>query len=118
MRSVTAPLTLLMLAISARTGALGNRTWPRTPMFAGPVVGAAGGVGLPTTGPGTTYRAGVLPFVVVLGQGLSLTVAPLTATALSAVEPELAPPRYHPEDQPVPGPAGAVPADWIAHLHA
>lgn len=30
--------------------------------------------------------------------------------------PELAPPRSHPDDQPVPGPAGAVPPDWQAHL--
>ncbi len=32
--------------------------------------------------------------------------------------PRLAPPRHHPVDQPVPGPAGAVPADWMTHLHA
>ena len=31
--------------------------------------------------------------------------------------PSLAPPEQHPEDQPVPGPAGAVPADWVEHLH-
>jgi Zn-finger in ubiquitin-hydrolases and other protein len=31
--------------------------------------------------------------------------------------PALAAPRHHPEDQPVPGPAGRVPADWVAHLH-
>jgi len=31
--------------------------------------------------------------------------------------PELAPPRHHPADQPVPGPAGRVPADWEAHVH-
>ena len=31
--------------------------------------------------------------------------------------PELAAPRHHPLDQPVPGPAGRVPADWRAHLH-
>ena len=30
--------------------------------------------------------------------------------------PDPAPPRSHPEDQPVPGPAGAVPPDWRAHL--
>ncbi len=30
--------------------------------------------------------------------------------------PELAPPRSHPDDQPVPGPAGAVPPDWQEHL--
>ena len=31
--------------------------------------------------------------------------------------PALAPPPSHPEDQPVPGPAGGVPADWARHLH-
>lgn len=31
--------------------------------------------------------------------------------------PALAPPEHHPLDQPVPGPAGRVPADWMAHLH-
>jgi hypothetical protein len=31
--------------------------------------------------------------------------------------PPLAPPEHHPEDQPVPGPAGRVPADWRRHLH-
>ncbi len=31
--------------------------------------------------------------------------------------PRLAPPDHHPLDQPVPGPAGAVPRDWERHLH-
>ncbi len=31
--------------------------------------------------------------------------------------PPLAPPEHHPEDQPVPGPAGRVPRDWQRHLH-
>jgi hypothetical protein len=31
--------------------------------------------------------------------------------------PDLVPPQHHPLDQPVPGPAGAVPADWEEHLH-
>ncbi|MBK4215563.1 UBP-type zinc finger domain-containing protein [Paracoccus caeni] len=31
--------------------------------------------------------------------------------------PELAAPRWHPDDQPVPGPAGAVPEDWMEHIH-
>jgi hypothetical protein len=31
--------------------------------------------------------------------------------------PDLAPPANHPRDQPAPGPAGAVPADWQSHLH-
>jgi hypothetical protein len=31
--------------------------------------------------------------------------------------PELAAPDSHPTGQPVPGPAGRVPADWMRHLH-
>lgn len=31
--------------------------------------------------------------------------------------PPLAPPDHHPLAQPVPGPAGHVPADWQSHLH-
>ena len=31
--------------------------------------------------------------------------------------PELADPPCHPEDQPVPGPDGRVPADWRDHIH-
>jgi hypothetical protein len=31
--------------------------------------------------------------------------------------PRLADPQHHPADQPVPGPAGRVPADWRAHLN-
>jgi hypothetical protein len=30
---------------------------------------------------------------------------------------ELAPPRSHPLDQPVPGPEGRVPRDWRSLLH-
>jgi Zn-finger in ubiquitin-hydrolases and other protein len=31
--------------------------------------------------------------------------------------PALAPPEHHPKDQPAPGPAGVVPADWMRQLH-
>ena len=31
--------------------------------------------------------------------------------------PELAPPTSHPAQQPVPGPAGRVPRDWMSRLH-
>lgn len=31
--------------------------------------------------------------------------------------PYLAAPRWHPEDQPTPGPKGAVPDDWMDHIH-
>lgn len=31
--------------------------------------------------------------------------------------PLLAPPDHHPVDQPVPGPEGRVPPDWVSKLH-
>ncbi len=31
--------------------------------------------------------------------------------------PRLADPTHHPVDQPAPGPAGRVPADWQQHIH-
>jgi hypothetical protein len=31
--------------------------------------------------------------------------------------PTLAPPHHRPPNQPVPGPAGQVPANWRSHLH-
>ena len=31
--------------------------------------------------------------------------------------PTLDPPHHHPLDQPVPGPAGRVPRDWVGQLH-
>lgn len=31
--------------------------------------------------------------------------------------PELVPPLAHPDHQPVPGPAGRVPPDWVTRLH-
>jgi hypothetical protein len=32
--------------------------------------------------------------------------------------PVLAPPRSHPDDQPAPGPADRLPADWLSILEA
>jgi EmrB/QacA subfamily drug resistance transporter len=79
------PVTVIMLALSARAGALAQRIGPRLPMTAGPLVSAVGVLGLLRVGPDASYLADVLGPVVVFGLGLSLTVAPLTASVLSAV---------------------------------
>ncbi|MFI6761641.1 MFS transporter [Micromonospora sp. NPDC050417] len=79
------PVTVLMLLLSARAGALGQRIGPRIPMTVGPAVCAGALVLFAGVGPGATYLSGVLPAVLLLGLGLSLTVAPLTATALGSV---------------------------------
>jgi EmrB/QacA subfamily drug resistance transporter len=78
------PLTLIMLALSSRTGALAARIGPRRPMTLGPLLVALGLLLLERVGPGADYVTDVLPGVVVFGLGLSLTVAPLTATVLAA----------------------------------
>lgn len=80
------PLTALMLLLSARAGALAERIGPRLPMTVGPLVCAAGLVLLSRIGPEASYLRAVLPGVGILGLGLSLTVAPLTATALGSVD--------------------------------
>jgi EmrB/QacA subfamily drug resistance transporter len=80
------PVTILMLVLSARAGALATRIGPRLPMGLGPLVCGLGLILLSRIGPDASYATDVLPGVIVLGLGLSLTVAPLTATALESVE--------------------------------
>jgi EmrB/QacA subfamily drug resistance transporter len=80
------PITGLMLLLSARAGALAERIGPRLPMTLGPVLCAAALLVLARVGPGASYAGTVLPGILGLGLGLSLTVAPLTSTALGSVE--------------------------------
>jgi EmrB/QacA subfamily drug resistance transporter len=80
------PITVCMLFLSTRAGALAQRIGPRLPMTVGPLVVAAGMALLGRVEPGSSYWADVFPAIVVLGLGLSLTVAPLTATVLGAVD--------------------------------
>ncbi|MFI9160290.1 MFS transporter [Kitasatospora aureofaciens] len=80
------PITLLMLALSARAGRLGKRIGPRVPLTVGPLLCAAGVLLMLRIGPGSSYWADVLPAVAVMGSGMTLLVAPLTATVLAAVE--------------------------------
>jgi EmrB/QacA subfamily drug resistance transporter len=84
--AATFPITILMLALSARSGALAARIGPRLQMTVGPLLVAAGTLLMTRIDAGATYVGAVLPAVVVTGLGLATTVAPLTSTALSAVE--------------------------------
>ncbi|MGH2719828.1 MAG: MFS transporter, partial [Actinomycetota bacterium] len=80
------PVTALMLALSARFGALAQKIGPRIPMTLGPLIVAGGFLLLARVQPGESYAATVLPGLVVFGLGLSVTVAPLTAAVLAAVD--------------------------------
>lgn len=84
--AATLPVTFLMLVFSARAGALAQRIGPRLPMTLGPLIVAAGMILMVRIEPGASYGSAVLPAVLVFGAGLSLTVAPLTATVLAAAD--------------------------------
>ncbi len=82
------PLTLVMLAFSARSGALSARIGPRLQMTVGPlIVGAGLFLLVRATDPGS-YWTQVFPAVLLFAIGLAVTVAPLTATAMSAAPAE------------------------------
>lgn len=86
--AATVPITLLMLAGSARAGALAERIGPRWPMVCGTAIVGLGLLLLVRVAPGRSWFDAVLPGVVVVGAGLTLTVAPLTATAMASVPAE------------------------------
>jgi EmrB/QacA subfamily drug resistance transporter len=84
--SALLPVTLLMLTLSARSGELAQRVGPRWLLTIG-ITGLAIGMALlRRIGPHASYVADVLPAVVIFGLGLSLTVAPLTATVLASAD--------------------------------
>jgi EmrB/QacA subfamily drug resistance transporter len=82
------PLTLVMLVFSARSGALSARIGPRLQMTVGPLIVACGLVLLTrATDPGS-YWAQVFPAVLLFAIGMTVTVAPLTSTAMGAAPAE------------------------------
>lgn len=78
------PITIIMLLLSSRSGALAARIGPRAQLVTGPFLIAAGMLLLMRVEPGASYVGTVLPAVVVFGLGLATVVAPVTATVLAA----------------------------------
>jgi EmrB/QacA subfamily drug resistance transporter len=82
----TLPITLLLIALSRRFGALATRIGPRLLMAAGPVTGGIGMIAFARVDERGAYLSDVLPATLLFGLGLAMTVAPLTATVLQAAE--------------------------------
>jgi EmrB/QacA subfamily drug resistance transporter len=80
------PSTVALLLLSSRAGALAQRFGPRWLMTGGLLLAAAGLALLIRIGPHTSYVTDVLPAVLLFGIGLSMTVAPLTATVLASAD--------------------------------
>ena len=79
------PLVIVMASLSRLSGRIADRIGPRIPLIAGPLFAAAGFL-LFAILPSGSYVASVLPAFLVLGLGLGIAVAPLTATVLKAVD--------------------------------
>jgi MFS family permease len=82
------PLTVILLALSARSGTLATRIGPRLQLIVGPIAAGAGLALLALATSGSSYLVHVLPALVVLGFGLAIITAPLTATAMNSAPAE------------------------------
>ena len=80
------PITILMILLSSRAGAWAGRFGPRPFMTLGPLLMAAGSLLLLTVASDFNYWWQVLPSMILMGLGLSLTVAPLTSAVLGAID--------------------------------
>jgi EmrB/QacA subfamily drug resistance transporter len=81
------PITVVVLSLSRRFGALADRFGPHAFMAGGPIVAGVGLLLLSRTGANADYPGTIFPGVLVFGLGLAATVAPLTATVLGSVAP-------------------------------
>jgi EmrB/QacA subfamily drug resistance transporter len=76
------PITVVMFALSARVGRLSMRYGPRWFMGIGPLVAGVAVLGAVHLKPGFSYWWELLPVLLLFAVGLSMIVAPLTATVL------------------------------------
>jgi EmrB/QacA subfamily drug resistance transporter len=84
------PVTILMLLLSSRFGALSGKYGPRLFMALGPVIAGLGTLLMATVGSPTNYWLELLPGILLFGLGLSITVAPLTSAILGSIGPSQA----------------------------
>jgi EmrB/QacA subfamily drug resistance transporter len=83
------PFSAILGFGSRRAGALAERLGARKMLVAGPALTGAGFLVLGLSGGISSYWSGVLPGLLVAGIGMTLAVAPLTATVFASVPDEM-----------------------------
>lgn len=80
------PLVIIMFTLSGWAGGLIARHGAKLPLVVGPLITAGGYVLLARPGVGGPYWSTYLPAMVVLGFGMTISVAPLTTVVMSSVD--------------------------------
>ena len=80
------PLPILMTSASPKMGSLAARLGPRLPLTVGPIVVAAGLLLSWLIAPHSSYWRSAFPAILVMALGMTIAVAPLTASVLGSVE--------------------------------
>jgi len=80
------PLPVLMTSASPKMGGLAARIGARLPLIVGPFVVAAGLALSWLITPDSSYWSGPFPAMLVMALGMTIAVAPLTASVLGSVE--------------------------------
>ncbi|MGH7125543.1 MAG: MFS transporter [Stellaceae bacterium] len=80
------PLPVLMTALSPRMGSLSARIGPRIPLTIGPMIVGAGMIASLLITDRSSYWMGPFPTIILIAIGMTIAVAPLTASVLGSVE--------------------------------
>ena len=80
------PLPVLMTSLSPTMGGLAGRFGPRIPLTIGPLIVAAGMASSLLIEEGSSYWTGPFLTILLMAVGMTIAVAPLTASVLGSVE--------------------------------